>query len=70
MTGSSPVIIFMVVVFPQPFEPRKPKISPRPMLKAHVVDGDEIAEAACKPLRLDRRRLSSGLGARARTMTS
>ena len=33
MTGSSPVIIFMVVVFPQPFEPRNPKISPRPMRK-------------------------------------
>ena len=28
---SNPVIIFMVVVFPQPFEPRKPKISPRSM---------------------------------------
>ena len=27
--GSSPVSIFMVVDLPQPFEPRKPKISPR-----------------------------------------
>ena len=33
VTGRSPVIIFMVVVFPQPFEPRNPKISPRPMRK-------------------------------------
>ena len=31
VTGNSPVIIFMVVVFPQPFEPRNPKISPRSM---------------------------------------
>ena len=31
--GSSPVSIFMVVVLPQPFEPRKPKISPRSMVK-------------------------------------
>ena len=27
--GSRPVSIFMVVDLPQPFEPRKPKISPR-----------------------------------------
>ena len=27
--GRSPVSIFMVVVLPQPFEPTKPKISPR-----------------------------------------
>ena len=27
--GSSPVSIFIVVDLPQPFEPRKPKISPR-----------------------------------------
>ncbi len=31
--GSSPVSIFMVVVLPQPLEPRKPKISPRRMRK-------------------------------------
>ena len=31
--GSSPVSIFMVVVLPQPFEPTKPKISPRSMVK-------------------------------------
>jgi len=30
---SSPVSIFMVVVLPQPLEPRKPKISPRRMRK-------------------------------------
>ena len=31
--GRSPVSIFMVVVFPHPFEPTKPKISPRGMVK-------------------------------------
>ncbi len=31
--GSNPVSIFIVVVLPQPFEPRKPKISPRSMRK-------------------------------------
>ena len=31
--GSSPVSIFIVVVLPQPLEPRKPKISPRSMRK-------------------------------------
>ena len=31
--GSSPVSIFIVVVLPQPLEPRKPRISPRSMRK-------------------------------------
>ena len=31
--GSRPVSIFMVVVLPEPFEPTKPKISPRSMVK-------------------------------------
>ena len=31
--ATSPVSIFIVVVLPQPFEPRKPKISPRSMVK-------------------------------------
>ena len=31
--ASKPVSIFIVVVLPQPFEPRKPKISPRSMAK-------------------------------------
>jgi hypothetical protein len=31
--GNSPVSIFIVVVLPQPLEPRKPKISPRSMRK-------------------------------------
>ncbi|OIQ65438.1 hypothetical protein GALL_530040 [mine drainage metagenome] len=31
--GSRPVSIFMVVVLPQPFEPTKPKISPRSIVK-------------------------------------
>jgi hypothetical protein len=35
----------MVVVLPQPLEPRKPKISPRRMRKADVVDGHEVAKA-------------------------
>ena len=33
VAGSRPVSIFIVVDLPQPFEPRKPKISPRAMLK-------------------------------------
>ena len=33
MAGSRPVSIFIVVDLPQPLEPRKPKISPRPMVK-------------------------------------
>ena len=33
VAGRSPVSIFIVVDFPQPLEPRKPKISPRPMAK-------------------------------------
>ena len=33
VAGSRPVSIFIVVVLPQPFEPRKPKISPRSMVK-------------------------------------
>jgi hypothetical protein len=45
----------MVVVFPQPFEPRKPKISLD--AKAHMIDRDEIAKAASEPIRLDRRGL-------------
>src|SRR5512135_2925019 len=33
LAGSRPVSIFIVVVLPQPFEPTKPKISPRSMVK-------------------------------------
>jgi hypothetical protein len=33
VTSSRPVSIFMVVVLPQPLEPRKPKISLRSMRK-------------------------------------
>ena len=33
LAGSRPVSIFIVVVLPQPFEPRKPKISPRSIVK-------------------------------------
>ena len=33
VAGISPVRTFMVVDLPQPLEPRKPKISPRPMAK-------------------------------------
>ena len=51
--GSSPVSIFMVVDLPQPFEPRKPKISPRSIFRFTVIDGGEIAEAACQAVRLD-----------------
>ena len=43
--GSRPVSIFIVVVLPQPLEPRKPKISPRSMRKLDMVDRDEVAEA-------------------------
>src|SRR5262249_43861597 len=64
LTGRSPVSIFMVVVLPEPLEPRKPKISPRAMRKTHVVDGDEIAKAAGQAIRFDRRGLVSADGAR------
>ena len=33
LAASRPVSIFMVVVLPQPLDPRKPKISPRAMVK-------------------------------------
>ena len=33
LAGSRPVSIFIVVVLPQPFDPRKPKISPRLIVK-------------------------------------
>ena len=33
LAGNNPVSIFMVVVLPQPFEPTKPKISPRSIEK-------------------------------------
>jgi len=33
VAGNSPVSIFIVVVLPQPFEPTKPNISPRSMVK-------------------------------------
>ena len=36
----------MVVVLPQPFEPRKPKISPALDVEAHVIDRGEVAEPA------------------------
>ena len=36
----------IVVDLPAPLAPRKPKISPSPHVEAHVVDGDEVAEAA------------------------
>ena len=33
LAGSKPVSTFMVVVLPQPFDPRKPNISPRVIRK-------------------------------------
>ena len=42
--GNRPVSIFMVVDLPQPLAPRKPKISPRLDLEAHMIHGNEIAE--------------------------
>ena len=54
MGGSSPVNIFMVVDLPQPLEPRKPKISPRSIVRADVVDSGKVAEAACQALSIDR----------------
>ena len=44
VAGRKPVSIFIVVDLPQPFEPRKPKISPRRDAEVDVIDGDEIAE--------------------------
>ena len=46
LAGNNPVSIFIVVVLPQPFEPTKPKISPRSMREAHVIDSGEVAEPA------------------------
>jgi hypothetical protein len=33
VTGNKPVSIFIVVLLPQPLDPRKPKISPRSIRK-------------------------------------
>ncbi len=44
LAGKRPVSIFMVVVLPQPLEPRKPKISPRSMRKL-------TSSTAVKPLK-------------------
>ena len=54
VAGRSPVSIFIVVDLPQPFEPRKPKISPRRDAEIDVIDRDEIAEPPRQSLRLDR----------------
>ncbi len=40
-----PASILMVVVFPAPFGPRKPKISPSSDLERHPIHGDEASEA-------------------------
>ena len=69
VTGSSPVIIFMVVVFPQPFEPRKPKISPRPMRKLTWSTATKSPNRRVSPSASIAGVLSS-LSARGRTMTS
>ena len=50
---SSPHSMRIVVDLPAPLLPRKPKISPRAHVERHVVDGDEVAEAAGQVLDLD-----------------
>ena len=53
--GSRPVSIFIVVVLPQPLEPRNPKISPRSMVKLDIVDRGKVAEPAGQVARDDHR---------------
>ena len=53
VAGRNPVSIFMVVDLPQPFEPRKPKISPRRDAEVDMIDGDEVAEPPRQSLGLD-----------------
>ena len=60
VAGSSPVSIFIVVVLPQPLDPRKPKISPLLDAEAHVIDRGEVTEAAGQIVRLDRRLRCAG----------
>ena len=54
--SSRPHSMRMVVDLPAPLLPRKPKISPRRDVEGHVVDGDELAEAAGQVADDDRRR--------------
>jgi len=65
VTGSSPVIIFMVVVFPQPFEAEESdKSPPRPHAKAHMVKpATKSPNRRVSPICLDCRRLVIALGA-------
>ena len=51
--GSRPVSIFMVVDLPQPFEPRKPKISPRSIDSVTWSTAVKVAEALRQAVRLD-----------------
>ncbi len=54
--GNRPVSIFMVVVLPQPFEPRKPKNFSPLDAKAHMIDCRKTAEPHREAMRFDRRR--------------
>ena len=57
LAGSRPVSIFMVVDLPQPFEPRKPKISPLRMRKL------TWSTATKSPKRMVRSRASMAISA-------
>ena len=48
--GSNPVSIFMVVDLPQPFEPRKPKISPRSIDSVTWSTATKLPNRRVKPL--------------------
>ena len=51
--GSRPVSIFMVVDLPQPFEPRKPKISPRSIDRVTWSTAVKVPKRMRQAVRLD-----------------
>ena len=63
VAGSSPVSIFIVVVLPQPLEPRKPKISPRAMRKLTWSTAVKSPKRQVSSSRLDRRRAAARFAA-------
>ena len=49
VVGRSPVSIFIVVDLPQPFEPRKPKISPRAIRKLTLLTAMKSPNRRVRP---------------------